>query len=59
MCEFKVFLEGKKIFEDAIFCQVKGGELLLKDILGQTKQLSKCHITEVNVTAEKLVIDYD
>lgn len=57
MCEFMVFLEGEKVFEDAVFCRVEAGEILLKDILGQSKRLSKCHIVEVNVVAEKIVLE--
>ena len=28
--------EGKRVFEDAVFCRVEAGELLFKDILGQS-----------------------
>jgi len=59
MCEFKVFLDGKKVFEDAVFCRVKDGELILKDILGQSQKFSNCHIAEVNVASEKLVLEHD
>jgi predicted RNA-binding protein len=59
MCEFTVFLDGERVFEDAVFCSVKAGELLLKDILGQSKRFSKCHIVEVNVAAEKIVLEKD
>lgn len=56
MCEFTVYLDGTKIFEDAIFCRVLNGKLLMKDILGQTKELTNFHIAEVDVTKEKLVL---
>ena len=59
MCEFTVFLDGERVFEDAVFCRVEAGELLLKDILGQSKQFSKCHVVEVNVVAEKIVLEKD
>lgn len=59
MCEFTVFLDGERVFEDAVFCRVEAGELLLKDILGQSKRLSRCHIAEVNVVAEKIVLKKD
>ncbi len=59
MCEFTVYLDGTKIFEDAIFCRVLNGKLLMKDILGQTKELTNCHIAEVDVTKEKLVLASD
>lgn len=45
------------MFEDAVFCRVEAEEILLKDILGQSKRLSKCHIVEVNVVAEKIVLE--
>ncbi len=35
------------------------GELLFKDILGQSKLFSKCHIVEVNVVSEKIVLEKD
>jgi predicted RNA-binding protein len=59
MCEFTVFLDGERVFEDAVFCSVKSGELILKDILGQSKRFLKCHVVEVNVTTEKIVLEKD
>jgi predicted RNA-binding protein len=59
MCEFNVYLDETKVFEDAIFCRVLDGKLLLKDILGQTKEFVNCHIVEVDVTKEKLILKYD
>jgi predicted RNA-binding protein len=45
------------VFEDAIYCRVRNGKLLIRDILGQTKELLNCHIVEVDVTKEKLVLE--
>jgi predicted RNA-binding protein len=59
VCEFTVFLEGKRVFEDAVFCRVEAEELLFKDILGQSKRFSKCHVVEVNVTAETILLEKD
>ena len=59
MCEFKVFLDEKKIFEDTIFCRIHNGTILLKDILGQTKELANCHVVEVDVTKERIVVESD
>lgn len=56
MCEFKVVLKGETVFEDMVFCTVKNGVVLLKDILGQSMQLPNCHIIEVNVPSEKVVL---
>jgi predicted RNA-binding protein len=57
VCEFTVFLEGTRVFEDAVFCRVEAGELLLKDVLGQSKRFPRCHVVEVNVAAEKIVLE--
>lgn len=59
MCEFSVYLNETQVFEDAIFCRVVNGKLLMKDILGQTKELMNCHIVEVDVTKERLVLKRD
>lgn len=59
MCEFSVYLDETKVFEDAIFCRVVNGKLLLKDILGQAKEFMNCHIVEVDVTKERLVLKRD
>ncbi len=59
MCEFSVYLDEKKVFDEAIYCRVRNGKLLLKDILGQTKEFMNCHIVEVDVTKEKLLLQYD
>ncbi len=59
MCEFSVYLDETPVFEDAIFCRVVNGKLLMKDILGQTKELMNCHIVEVDVTKERLVLKRD
>lgn len=56
MCEFTVFLDEEKVFEDVIFCRAEAEEIFLKDILGQSKRLSKCHIVEVNVVTEKIIL---
>jgi predicted RNA-binding protein len=54
-----VYLNETQVFEDAIFCRVFNGKLLMKDILGQTKELMNCHIVEVDVTKERLVLKRD
>lgn len=59
MCEFKVFLDGKKVFEDVVVCILKDGELLIKDILGQSKKFSNCHIAEINVFSEKINLKHN
>lgn len=56
MCEFKVYLEGKKVFEDAVYAKSSGGKITMRNVLGETKEFENCQITEVNVTSEKLTL---
>jgi len=56
MCEFKVMLNGRKVFEDAVHAKEENGNLTLRNILGQTKELRKCRIVEVNVEKEELTV---
>lgn len=59
MCEFRVLLDGERVFEDAVFCRVEDGVVVLQDILGQSKRVAKCHVVEVNVAAERIVLEAD
>ena len=54
MCEFKVFLEGKKVFEDAIYAKSSRGKVTLKNVLGEMRDFKNCQIAEVNVISETL-----
>ncbi len=56
MCEFRVLLDGERVFEDAVFCRVEDGGVVLQDILGQSKRVARCRVVEVNVAAERIVL---
>jgi len=56
MCEFRVLLDGERVFEDAVFCRVEEGGVVLRDILGQSKRVARCRVVEVNVAAERIVL---
>lgn len=56
MCEFKVFLNGEKVFEDAVYIKSRDGKITLKNILGEAKEFDNCQIAEVNVPSEKIVL---
>jgi len=57
MCEFKVFLGGKLIFEDAVYAKVEGNELMLRDVLGSQRAFTGLRIAEVNVSSERLIVE--
>jgi predicted RNA-binding protein len=56
MCEFKVILEGKEVFKDVVYAKMERGKVILRDVLGESLQLSNCRITEVDVNSTRLVL---
>lgn len=56
MCEFDIFLNGKKAFEDVIHVKVEGNKVILKDVLGVSREIRDCRISEIDVASEKLVL---
>jgi len=56
MCEFTVILDEKTVFNDAVYAKVENNTVILKDVLGNTKQFSNCRIMEVDVNNTKLVL---
>jgi predicted RNA-binding protein len=56
MCEFKVILNGKVQFKDAIYAKVEGDNVTVKNILGEAKEFKNCKIVEVDVNSTRLVL---
>lgn len=56
MCEFNVILNGKSVFKDAIYAKSDGEKIIVKSILGETKEFKGCKIVEVDVSSEKLIL---
>jgi predicted RNA-binding protein len=56
MCEFSVQLGEREVFKDVIYAKAEGNKVTLKDVLGASKVLENCKITEINVTSERLVL---
>ncbi|NLE05842.1 MAG: CooT family nickel-binding protein [Crenarchaeota archaeon] len=57
MCEFNVFLDGKSIFKDVYYAKNEEGGVVLKNVLGEVKQVSNCVIAEVDVNTAKLILN--
>ncbi|MCW4018540.1 MAG: CooT family nickel-binding protein [Candidatus Bathyarchaeota archaeon] len=56
MCEFNVVLNGKTQFKDVVYAKADGGNVLVKNVLGESKEFQNCVITEVDVNSTKLVL---
>jgi predicted RNA-binding protein len=56
MCELKVVIKGKVVFENVIYAKNVGDQVVLKDILGKTMEFKNHTIIEVNITNESLTL---
>ena len=56
MCEFNVILNGKIQFKDVIYAKVEGGNVTVKNIMGETKEFKGYSIVEVDVPNTRLVL---
>lgn len=56
MCEFNVIFNGKTQFKDVICAKTIGGNIVVRNVLGETKEFKNCVITEVDVNATKLIL---
>jgi predicted RNA-binding protein len=56
MCEFKLILNGETVFKDVVLAKVKGSNVSVKDVLGQSKEFKNCKILEVDVNSTRLVL---
>ena len=56
MCEFKVVLDGETVFKDAVYAKMKSNNVIVRDVLGESKEFKNCKIIEVNVNSTRLVL---
>lgn len=51
-----MILEGETVFEGAVYVKVSERKMLLRDVLGESKEYSNCYVEEVNIGKELLVL---
>lgn len=56
MCEFKVILNGKILFQDVVYAKSEDNKIIVKNVLGEAKEFKNCKIDEVNVNTTKLIL---
>ncbi|HXX87163.1 MAG TPA: CooT family nickel-binding protein [Candidatus Acidoferrum sp.] len=56
MCEFKIILNGKTVFKDAVYAKSEEKSVTVKDVLGEPKVFKNCKIVEVDVNSTRLVL---
>jgi predicted RNA-binding protein len=56
MCEFKVILDGKLVFKDAVYAKMESNNVIVRDVIGESKEFKNCKIVEVDVNSTRLVL---
>lgn len=56
MCEFTVILNKETVFKDAVYAKIENNNVILKDVLGNSKKFINCKIIEVDVNNTKMVL---
>jgi predicted RNA-binding protein len=56
MCELKVIVKGKQVFENAIYAKENGNNVVVKDVLGKSMEFKDHSIVEVNIAKEQLTL---
>jgi predicted RNA-binding protein len=56
MCEFTVILDGKIVFKDAVHAKMESNNVVVRDVLGESKDFRDCKIVEVDVNSTRLVL---
>ena len=56
MCEFSVILKGETQFKDVVYAKTEMNNVIVKSIMGETKEFRNCKIVEVDVNATRLVL---
>ncbi|MGQ9641668.1 MAG: CooT family nickel-binding protein [Candidatus Bathycorpusculaceae bacterium] len=56
MCEFNVILNGKTVFKDVVYAKVESDKVIVKDVLGNSKEFKNSKIVEVDVNSTRLFL---
>jgi len=56
MCEFNVILNNKTLFKDVIYAKTESNDVIVKNVLGETKEFRNCRIIEVDVNNTRLIL---
>ena len=56
MCEFNIILDGKIQFRDVIYTKVESDNVIVKNIIGESKEFKGYRIVEVDVPNTRLVL---
>ena len=58
MCELNVFVNGEIVFKDAVYAKADGSKVIIKNMLGDSKEFENCKIVEVNINSVSLILSH-
>lgn len=56
MCELKVIIENKVELENAIYAKLIENRVIVRDILGKSREFKNFKIAEVDINKEQLIL---
>jgi len=56
VCEFVVILNGETVFKDAVYAKMESNNVIVRDVLGESKEFKNCKIVEVDVNSTRLLL---
>jgi predicted RNA-binding protein len=56
MCEFTVILNGETVFKDVVHVKMNGNNVIVRDVLGESREFEDCKISEVDVNSTRLIL---
>ena len=56
MCELKIIIRNEVEFENVIYAKTIENRVIVKDILGKSKEFKNYKITEVDINKEQLIL---
>jgi len=56
MCELNVLVNGEILFKDAVYAEANGSKVVVKDILGESKEFENCKIVKVDINSVCLIL---
>lgn len=56
MCEFNVIVEGETVFENVVYATSNEGEVVVRNMLGESREFENYKIVEVDVNNLRLVL---
>lgn len=49
-------VQGEIVFRDVVYAKAEGRKVVVRDVLGGSKEFKNCRITEVDVNSVRLVL---